>query len=112
MSNNLCKTPEELFSAVEVGGEERATQAYTAIRRRTRDEANERIPLKVAPFIDIVRCSGCGRCVAACPQRIITLETVGYRKHAVLTRPEHCTGCAACLNACPLGAIAMIPFSP
>ncbi len=112
MPSNLFKKPKELFSTVEVGGEERATQAYRTRRRGTRDAANERLQSKTTPVIDVARCSGCGRCVAACPQRIITLETASYRKHAVLTELKRCTGCAACRDACPLGAIAMAPFSP
>ncbi len=65
-----------------------------------------------APQIDPGRCSGCGRCVAACLLRLITLSASGYRKHAVITRPQDCTGCSACTDACPLEAIRQPPFSP
>ena len=64
------------------------------------------------PQIDTGRCSGCGRCVAACLQRLITLETTGYRKHAVVTKAKLCTCCGACVTACPLDAITIQPFSP
>ncbi|NJD37591.1 MAG: 4Fe-4S dicluster domain-containing protein [Geobacter sp.] len=57
------------------------------------------------PQIDTGRCSGCGRCVAACPLRLITLETTGYRKHAVIINPDCCIRCKACVKACPLEAI-------
>jgi ferredoxin len=52
-----------------------------------------------------VRCTGCGRCVAVCSERLFTLEVSGFRKHAVITEPERCTQCLKCLLACPVGAI-------
>lgn len=59
---------------------------------------------KRAPKIDEARCTGCGRCVAACRDRFLTLEVAGYRKHAQL-RCQECGGCLACLAACPVRAI-------
>lgn len=70
------------------------------------------MPEPVIPTITIERCSGCGRCVAACPERIITLETEKHRKHAVITEPRQCTDCGACVAACPIEAISGIPFYP
>lgn len=64
------------------------------------------------PAINIKRCSGCGRCVAACPQRIITLETVYHHKHAVITEPHRCSACGRCSMACPIEAISSRPFYP
>jgi ferredoxin len=58
-------------------------------------------PPEVAPE----RCSGCGRCVAACPARLFTLETAGYRKYAVRLSPERCSNCLRCVEACPVGAL-------
>jgi len=57
------------------------------------------------PLIDIGRCSGCGRCVSACPLRIITLETSGYHKHAVIFQAERCTACGCCILTCLISAI-------
>ena len=57
------------------------------------------------PQVDITRCTGCGRCVAACPFRLFTLEVEGYRKHAVLAAPEACIGCLLCIEACPVKAL-------
>lgn len=57
------------------------------------------------PTIDFLLCSGCGRCVAACPEKIITLETVGFRKNAVMVHPERCTSCGRCVIACPVAAL-------
>lgn len=58
-----------------------------------------------APVVDKLRCTGCGRCVAACGSRLITLEIEGFRKHARLGAPERCSGCLACVEACPVGAL-------
>ncbi|MBW4055511.1 MAG: 4Fe-4S binding protein [Proteobacteria bacterium] len=50
-------------------------------------------------------CSGCGRCVAACSIKLITLETVRFHKNAVFLHPKHCTACGKCVEACPIGAL-------
>lgn len=55
--------------------------------------------------IDPSRCTGCGRCVSACRDRLITLDPVGNRKIAWLKYPERCSLCGKCLAECPLGAI-------
>jgi len=57
------------------------------------------------PQIDPVRCTGCGRCVAACPKKIITLEVSGYRKYALINPPELCNSCGRCILNCPVEAI-------
>lgn len=54
------------------------------------------------PIMTVRRCSGCGRCVAACPERIITLATEQHRKRATVTDAERCTHCGRCIVACPL----------
>ncbi|WP_223922099.1 4Fe-4S binding protein [Geobacter sp. AOG2] len=59
--------------------------------------------------VDVERCSGCGRCVAACLLRLITLEQRGYRKAALITSIEHCTRCGACIESCPIGALTATP---
>lgn len=56
----------------------------------------------VMPWTDTARmqehCTGCGACVEACPERIITSGRGG---HPVLDFSSPCTFCAACAEACP-----------
>jgi len=51
------------------------------------------------------RCSGCGRCIAACPEKLYTLTVHGYRKQALNKAPRECSLCGRCLPACPLAII-------
>ncbi|HPX60703.1 MAG TPA: 4Fe-4S dicluster domain-containing protein [Deltaproteobacteria bacterium] len=55
--------------------------------------------------IDQLRCSGCGRCVAACPLRLFTLESHGGRKSALIVDIAACTACGKCVTDCPMAAI-------
>ncbi len=58
-------------------------------------------------LVDATRCSGCGRCIAACPLPLFTFETIAWRKTVVLRDVQRCTGCARCEARCPVGAISM-----
>lgn len=51
------------------------------------------------------RCTGCGRCVAACAPAVLWLDTLAGRKRALLHDPAGCTGCARCAVVCPFDAI-------
>jgi ferredoxin len=67
-----------------------------------------RRPAPRLPEIDPGRCTGCGRCVAACEPRALSLETrADWRKSALLHAPDDCTGCSLCALRCPFEAIAM-----
>jgi len=68
-----------------------------------------RHPGAALPAIDPQRCTGCGRCVAACAPRVLSLETsAAWRKAAVLHQPDACTGCRVCAQRCPFEAITLI----
>lgn len=64
------------------------------------------VPLSTTPVItDIKRCSGCGRCIAACPEKLYTFELSGHRKYSKNMNPAKCTLCGRCITACPLKLI-------
>ncbi|MCK6427235.1 MAG: ferredoxin family protein [Burkholderiaceae bacterium] len=64
-------------------------------------------PPGLQPDIAVSRCTGCGRCVAVCPDHVLWLEVDAGRKHARLHTPAACSGCRRCAPACPFGAIRM-----
>jgi len=59
------------------------------------------------PQMDVPRCTGCGWCVGICPPHVLSLQTNGWRKHAVLHDAPGCTGCRKCERHCPFGVISM-----
>lgn len=64
---------------------------------------------KASITIDAHFCKGCGLCLDACPQHIITLDdqvsSRGYYP-AVCPDPDNkCTGCTLCAKVCPDVAI-------
>lgn len=62
----------------------------------------------VLPVIARNLCTGCGWCVAACPDHLLVLEVDGqHRKAAELPRPDLCPGCGKCIPACNFRAIRM-----
>lgn len=57
--------------------------------------------------IDPERCTGCGRCIAACDLRLIAFETRDWKKRSVVQDPERCSGCGDCASRCPVNAISL-----
>lgn len=62
----------------------------------------------VLPVIARNLCTGCGWCVAACPDHLLVLEVDDQRRKAAeLSQPEPCTGCGKCIPVCNFRAIRM-----
>ncbi len=65
-------------------------------------------------FISIIspeRCSGCGKCVQACPIDCIELKDIPdhqKRKQAVIDETR-CIGCGVCVSACSRKVISLVP---
>lgn len=49
------------------------------------------------------KCTGCGRCISACPRGAVSM--IGHEgKHISFTDRSSCTDCGACAAVCPNGA--------
>jgi len=59
------------------------------------------------PVINADRCSGCGRCIAACQPGLCAFEQRGWRKISVLQDSDLCNGCAKCARVCAIQIITM-----
>jgi NAD-dependent dihydropyrimidine dehydrogenase PreA subunit len=57
--------------------------------------------------IDDEKCTGCERCVFACPVDVIRMDRSSQK--AVALYPEDCMCCALCEDECPVGAIYVSP---
>ena len=55
-------------------------------------------------WLDTSLCDGCGRCVGACPRKIIRMAPGGGGVHAELTNISRCAACGSCALICPKGA--------
>ena len=58
--------------------------------------------------VNELHCKGCGLCVEACPQDVMSLDMdrltpKGY--HPVYLHAEGCTGCGICAIVCPDAAL-------
>jgi Pyruvate/2-oxoacid:ferredoxin oxidoreductase delta subunit len=73
-------------------------------------------PIQTTPFLPVVAegaCSGCERCVRACPVEALAAVSANDPKHPKRTVARldeaRCLGCGVCLPACREGALTLTP---
>ncbi|MBL8029141.1 MAG: RnfABCDGE type electron transport complex subunit B [Fibrobacteres bacterium] len=70
------------------------------------------------PHVNEEKCTGCGKCVTACPKKILSLQKISRKVFLRCTSTdtgkevrEYCTvgciGCGICAKKCPEGALTM-----
>jgi len=63
------------------------------------------------PEVDVSDCTGCGKCVDACPVEALSLISANDphkpRRKAAQLDPEVCLGCGVCVRACPQESIGL-----
>jgi 2-oxoglutarate ferredoxin oxidoreductase subunit delta len=65
--------------------------------------------------VDGERCKGCGLCIAACPQKVLSFSGVLNKSGYDMVRmqnPEACVGCAFCALTCPDVALSVYRDNP
>lgn len=55
-------------------------------------------------FVDPNRCRGCGRCLAVCPYRAITMQPNAIGGWFAVVDEALCKGCGNCISVCPSSA--------
>jgi ferredoxin len=65
------------------------------------------------PSNDAKLCTGCGKCVSACPVEAMTLVSANDpekpKRKAARLDEDLCLGCGVCVPACPEGGITLMP---
>jgi thioredoxin reductase (NADPH) len=65
-------------------------------------------PASLHPLIDPLKCTGCGACIAACPEQPEHKVLGLIHDKAELISPTECIGHGACFAACPHGALQLV----
>lgn len=50
--------------------------------------------------LDSSRCKGCGRCIGACPNRLLSMVSLLGHRHAHVDAAARCRGCLSCVGIC------------
>jgi Fe-S-cluster-containing hydrogenase component 2 len=56
----------------------------------------------MAAVVDQEKCTGCAKCVDACPTQAVSMVD-----EKAVVKEDDCADCAACVDACESGAMAM-----
>ena len=62
--------------------------------------------IKPEIFLNIEKCTGCGRCVPICPEAAVSIHN-----ERSTTNRKRCTGCGVCAQACPSEARTLMGYS-
>jgi thioredoxin reductase (NADPH) len=65
-------------------------------------------PASLHPTIDPIKCTGCGACIAACPEQPEHKVLGLIHGKAELLSPTECIGHGACFTACPHDALRLV----
>ncbi len=64
------------------------------------------------PRVDAEKCSGCGKCVDACPVDAMALVSANDprqpKKRKAVVLEDACLGCGVCVRACPTNALSLV----
>jgi ferredoxin len=65
------------------------------------------------PFINVLNCTGCGKCVNVCPVEAMVLVSSNEPRHPnrkkALLSEERCLGCGLCVRSCAAKSISLNP---
>ena len=60
-------------------------------------------------MIDAAKCTGCGECVADCPNSVLAVAEEGK---IIVAKPETCIQCCHCAAVCPVDAVTLPAYDP
>ena len=75
---------------------------------RSHPGRTDRTRITCIRLIDPLKCTGCGACIAACPEQPEHKVLGLIHDKAELISPTECIGHGACFTACPHGALKLV----
>jgi electron transport complex protein RnfB len=65
-------------------------------------------------FLATAACTGCGACLATCPERALRAASAGALAAGtppLITLADRCTGCGECMEICPADAFVEVALA-